>query len=253
MPLKDQVANYARRIVERAPDEDRLRELARPGRLALLRFSDDGIVPNNPRLPVLLYRKAVRFLKPYKNATVVDGLFALNGWGRSWRNGVYDFVHYHSQVHEALGIATGECRLELGGLKGRTLNLSAGDVVVLPAGTGHRLIDASRNSAGCWRLSGTGPLRRMHRHARPGGGCEKNCRRSAAEMRSGFWPAGAAADALVLLAATRLRESALTCLSGYFYCNVCARRGREPFCLRRIYSPRCTDALLALQACRLLD
>ncbi len=145
MPLKDQVANYARRIVERAPDEDRLRELARPGRLALFRFSDDGIVPNNPRLPVLLYRKAVRFLKPYKNATVVDGLFALNGWGRSWRNGVYDFVHYHSQVHEALGIATGECRLELGGLKGRTLNLSAGDVVVLPAGTGHRLIDASRN------------------------------------------------------------------------------------------------------------
>ena len=56
-----------------------------------------------------------------------------------------DFVHYHSQVHEVLGVARGAAKVEYGGVKGRVLTLKAGDVAVLPAGTGHRLIEASRN------------------------------------------------------------------------------------------------------------
>jgi uncharacterized protein YjlB len=36
-------------------------------------------------------------------------------------------------------------RREFGGVKGRMLGVKAGDVVILPAGTGHRLIEASRN------------------------------------------------------------------------------------------------------------
>jgi uncharacterized protein YjlB len=44
-----------------------------------------------------------------------------------------------------MGVARGTAKIECGGLKGRVLLLKAGDVVVLPAGTGHRLIDASRN------------------------------------------------------------------------------------------------------------
>jgi uncharacterized protein YjlB len=58
---------------------------------------------------------------------------------------VYDFVHYHSQIHEVMGVARGSAKIECGGIKGRVLSLKAGDVLVLPAGTGHRLIDASRD------------------------------------------------------------------------------------------------------------
>ena len=58
---------------------------------------------------------------------------------------MYDFVHYHSQIHEVMGVARGTAKIECGGLKGRVLSFKAGDVLVLPAGTGHRLIDASRN------------------------------------------------------------------------------------------------------------
>lgn len=144
MPIKEQIENFARRVVERSPGPSELKQLVRRRRPAALRFADDGIVPNNPRLPVLLYRRAVQFRRPYRNAAIVDALFAGNGWGRSWRATVYDYVHYHSQVHEALGIATGTCRLELGGVRGRQFALSAGDIVVLPAGTGHRLLAASR-------------------------------------------------------------------------------------------------------------
>ena len=69
----------------------------------------------------------------------------MNGWGRSWRASVYDFVHYHSQIHEVLGVARGNASLEFGGIKGLTMRVKAGDVAILPAGTGHRLLEASRD------------------------------------------------------------------------------------------------------------
>ena len=44
-----------------------------------------------------------------------------------------------------MGVARGNARIECGGIKGRVLALKAGDAAILPAGTGHRLIDSSRN------------------------------------------------------------------------------------------------------------
>ena len=44
-----------------------------------------------------------------------------------------------------MGLARGTARIEFGGIKGRKLRLKAGDVAILPAGTGHRLIESSRN------------------------------------------------------------------------------------------------------------
>lgn len=71
-------------------------------------------------------------------------MFERNGWGDSWRNGIYDYVHYHSRIHEVLGIARGTAKVRFGGTRGRTLALKAGDVAILPAGTGHQRLSASK-------------------------------------------------------------------------------------------------------------
>ena len=107
-------------------------------------FKDDGLVPNNPVLPVLVYQQAVDLAKVGDAAAAIEKLFKTNGWGRDmWRNGVFPFVHYHSDIHEVLGIARGHARVQLGGQQGQTFDLKAGDIVVLPAGTGHQKFVAS--------------------------------------------------------------------------------------------------------------
>jgi uncharacterized protein YjlB len=98
-----------------------------------------GEIPNNPRLPVLLHRGAL----PAGDPAAAEALFTRNGWPPAWRNGIYDFHHYHPNAHEALAIAAGHVRVRLGGEAGVTLDLAAGDVVVLPAGTGHRNLGQS--------------------------------------------------------------------------------------------------------------
>ncbi|WP_128925303.1 cupin [Bradyrhizobium guangxiense] len=146
MPIKDQIKNFAKKLVEDRPDEATLRALVPTRQPAALRFRDDGIVPNNPNFPVLFYRGAVQLKgRRFSPDVIIDTLFDTNGWGRSWRDTVYDFVHYHSQIHEVMGVARGTARIECGGIKGRILNVKAGDVLVLPAGTGHRLIESSRD------------------------------------------------------------------------------------------------------------
>jgi uncharacterized protein YjlB len=104
-------------------------------------FEDDGLVPNNV-LPFVIYKGAIEFDNSSPEKTIED-LFGANGWGDMWRNGVYDFLHYHSTVHEALGIARGHARVRFGGDGGKEFELSAGDVAILPAGTGHQALGAS--------------------------------------------------------------------------------------------------------------
>ena len=146
MPLTDQIKNYAKKLVENRPDPSTLRTLVHSRKPLAIRFRDDGIVPNNPHFPVLVYRGVVALnARTFDAETLIDTLFETHGWAKSWRDTVYDFVHYHSQIHEVTGVARGTAKIECGGLRGRVLSFKAGDVLVLPAGTGHRLIDASRN------------------------------------------------------------------------------------------------------------
>ncbi len=98
MPLKDQIKNYATKLVERRPDRSELQRMLRSRQPTVTRFADDGIVPNNRRWPLLIYRGVVSFAGKFDPATIIDTLFEANGWGRSWRDSIYDFVHYHSQL-----------------------------------------------------------------------------------------------------------------------------------------------------------
>jgi uncharacterized protein YjlB len=104
-------------------------------------FADDGLVPNNP-MPFLVYKGVVDVGSGHPEKTI-EGLFGANGWGAMWRNGVYDFVHYHATVHEVLGIARGHAKVRFGGDKGEVLEIAAGDIAILPAGTGHQCISSS--------------------------------------------------------------------------------------------------------------
>jgi uncharacterized protein YjlB len=104
-----------------------------------------GDTPNNPRLPLVLYRRAVEVAGAGDPAALFEDLFARNGWAGSWRNGVFGFRHYHPAGHEVLGIASGRVEVEFGGSAGQRIELAAGDVAILPAGVGHMGTGASRD------------------------------------------------------------------------------------------------------------
>jgi uncharacterized protein YjlB len=107
-------------------------------------LKDDGTYPNNERLPLLVYQGVLN-LSEDNPAGSIEDLFAANGWGSSWRNGIYGYHHYHSTAHEVLGVYSGSARVQFGGEHGVTLSVSPGDVVIIPAGVAHKNLGASQN------------------------------------------------------------------------------------------------------------
>lgn len=106
----------------------------------ILLLARNGWMPNNARLPLLLYRGV---LKGSGLTEKMEKLMAAHGWEPGWRNGVYPFHHYHSTAHEALACSRGEARVIFGGEGGKEIALRAGDIALLPCGTGHCRASAS--------------------------------------------------------------------------------------------------------------
>lgn len=103
-------------------------------------LAPSGDIPNHPRWPLLVYEKVL----PVEGdlASLFEDLFTRNRWPAAWRNGVHPFHHFHSNAHEALGIFSGEVTVLFGGEGGVTLTGKPGDVIVLPAGTGHKKLSS---------------------------------------------------------------------------------------------------------------
>src|ERR1700747_2880348 len=145
MALLEDVKKSTERITGwQRPSSGQVAGLLRRAKRGMFRFRDDGKIPNHPRWPVIVYWRAVQLPRALDPAAIMEELFESNGWGDTWRNGIYDYLHYHSRIHEVLGIARGSATVRLGGNKGRIVKFKAGDAVVIPAGTGHQCLSASR-------------------------------------------------------------------------------------------------------------
>ena len=101
-----------------------------------LREAEDA--PNHPDLPVIRYAGAFR-----NDPSRIGAVFREHRWLGEWTDGIYGYTHFHTNTHEALGVVSGSATVRVGGERGIDVELEAGDVLVLPAGTGHRRILAT--------------------------------------------------------------------------------------------------------------
>jgi uncharacterized protein YjlB len=104
--------------------------------IATHHLKNDGSIPNS-RFPLLIYR-GVLDLPRNDPASAIEELIHSHQWGNDWRNGIYSFHHYHSTAHEVLLVYSGSARVHLGGEKGVIETIKVGDVVLIPAGVGHK-------------------------------------------------------------------------------------------------------------------
>jgi len=109
-------------------------------------LQDTGAIPNNAKCPLLIYPNALAL--PKNNpARFIEELLAANHWGGTWRNGIYPFHHYHSTAHEVLVCYRGSAEVQLGGEPGILHTMNVGDVILIPAGTGHKKLHATDDFA----------------------------------------------------------------------------------------------------------
>lgn len=104
-------------------------------------FNDDGTIPNS-HLPVIVY---FQIIEAEDKSVWLEDRFKANGWTNNWRDIVLPYHHFHSTTHEVLGVGKGSVKLQIGGKNGLTIEVSAGDVLIIPAGVGHRGVSRHKN------------------------------------------------------------------------------------------------------------
>jgi uncharacterized protein YjlB len=109
-----------------------------------MQLRDDGRIPNNDALPLVIYR-GVLPKDEEDPAAACEALFACHGWGAAWRDGIYSYHHFHATTHEVLGIVRGTVSLKIGGESGAIVVIGTGDVAIIPAGVGHKRETASED------------------------------------------------------------------------------------------------------------
>ena len=146
--------------------------MSEAGEIACHRFPDDGGTPNHPDLGLVVMRETDAANAP-DPAEWFERRFRENGWGATWRWTVYPYQHYHSTNHEVLGVSCGSATLLLGGDNGMELHVGVGDVIILPAGCGHKRLDASED----FQVVGAYPGGTKPDLLRPGEGDPREARR----------------------------------------------------------------------------
>ncbi|WP_168797487.1 cupin domain-containing protein [Neolewinella litorea] len=111
-------------------------QISQHGPATLISLEPWEWIPNST-LPVVLYREAFTAPDSGRLTDQVKKRLHTAGWGNQWIAGIYPYPHYHSNTHEVLVILEGHCTVELGGPEGHPVEVNAGDVLLLPAGTGH--------------------------------------------------------------------------------------------------------------------
>lgn len=94
----------------------------------------------NSVLPMIIYRAAITPTASLEQDIDTTSRFlARNGWKVVWYTdkGLHPFHHFHSNAHEIVWVARGHQRGLFGGPDGTYATVEAGDLIVLPAGTGH--------------------------------------------------------------------------------------------------------------------
>lgn len=104
-------------------------------------IKDAGAIPNS-RLPLLIYQGALDLPKD-DPAAAIEALLHQHQWGNDWRNGIFTYHHYHSTAHEVLFVFSGSCKVQAGGEGGLVATINAGDVIIIPAGVGHKNLGQS--------------------------------------------------------------------------------------------------------------
>jgi len=102
-------------------------------------FEAGANIPNST-LPLLLYKNIPAKGDP---AVFFAETFRDNNWTNSWQNGIYNYHHFHSNTHEVLAVCKGNALLHLGGPAGKMIEVSENDVIVIPAGVGHKCVQHS--------------------------------------------------------------------------------------------------------------
>lgn len=103
-------------------------------------FQPSAGVPNSG-LPLVLWKG--RAPRSQDGGRDICRLYERNGWQGTWVYHVFPYWHFHTLGHEVLTGVAGSARIGFGGEGGIEVDVEPGDVVIIPAGVGHKRLTSS--------------------------------------------------------------------------------------------------------------